>query len=269
MLPSANVTSRPFALFDPSLAWKPSTKISVPASSERLVNPRRSSDVGGPPSIIHRSAVPSGCATSMWIQVWGLTHSILTTVPAISIGAFASNSAANAWWATACAPAAATSPPTTAIDTTVRARISNLLSPSRAENRRRLSAHPSSGPRHRPAMRPGPTGTRGHASRPAGALSSAGRPTNTGSPRRSSPPIVAFGSAWRPTNQPCWESASVLRRNSQGADTYRPSCRSASHASSSAFFSSSSRLRMAASRAASSSAHWRSTRAPRMAFVIP
>ena len=63
--PLANVTSRPLALCDMSFARKPSTKISVPGCSEFLVKPRLNRLFGGPPSIIQRSAVPSGFFTSM------------------------------------------------------------------------------------------------------------------------------------------------------------------------------------------------------------
>src|SRR5947207_9976174 len=59
LLPFAKVTSRPFPFIDLSFARKPSTKISVPGSSEALVNPRLSRLFGGPPSIIQRSTLPS------------------------------------------------------------------------------------------------------------------------------------------------------------------------------------------------------------------
>ena len=36
----------------------------------------------------HRSTVPFGLLTSMWIHVWGLIHSILVTVPRSLIGLF-------------------------------------------------------------------------------------------------------------------------------------------------------------------------------------
>src|SRR2546422_1914280 len=96
LLPSGKVMSFPFALFESSLARYPSTRISVPGVSESFVNPRLISDPGGPPSIIQRVTLPSGPLTSMWIQEWGLTHSILTTVPFRWTGLSASNSAENA-----------------------------------------------------------------------------------------------------------------------------------------------------------------------------
>ena len=49
LLPSANVTSLPFAFCDPSLARKPATKISVPASKDSFVNPLLNRLVGGTP----------------------------------------------------------------------------------------------------------------------------------------------------------------------------------------------------------------------------
>src|SRR5262245_19359170 len=99
-LPSGNVMSRPLARFAPSLAWKPSTRISVPSVSEFLFQPRRSNAFGAPPSTIQRSTFPvAGSFTSMWIQECGLIHSIFTTVPRSLTGRFASNSAAKEWCA--------------------------------------------------------------------------------------------------------------------------------------------------------------------------
>ena len=51
---------------------------------------------GVPPWIIHRLTAPSAFFTSMWIQAWGLIHSIFVTVPCSLIGRLASNSAENA-----------------------------------------------------------------------------------------------------------------------------------------------------------------------------
>src|SRR5688500_5074664 len=64
-LPSGNVMSRPLARFEPSLAWKPSTMISVPSGSDFLFQPRRSRAFGAPPSTIQRSTLPSSRFTSM------------------------------------------------------------------------------------------------------------------------------------------------------------------------------------------------------------
>src|SRR6185436_20927839 len=47
------------------------------------------------------TTVPSVLFTSTCSQVWGLTHSIFVIVPLKFTGLFASNSAANAWWADA------------------------------------------------------------------------------------------------------------------------------------------------------------------------
>ena len=63
---------------------------------ESFVKPRLNRALGGPPSIIQLSTVPSGFFTSMWFHVWGLIHSIFVTVPFNVIGLVASNSAANA-----------------------------------------------------------------------------------------------------------------------------------------------------------------------------
>src|SRR6185503_143624 len=100
--------SRPLARIAPSLAWKPSTRISVPGRSEFLFQPRRRSAFGAPPSTIHCSVFPSGVLTSMWIQECGLIHSIFVTTPRSLTGFFASNSAANEWGAITGTAAAAT-----------------------------------------------------------------------------------------------------------------------------------------------------------------
>ena len=94
--PSAKVMSRPFALFEPSFARYPSTNTSEPIGRSRLVKPRRSRLVGGPPSTIQATTVPSSCVTSTCSHEWGFTHSILVIVPRRETGLFASNSAANA-----------------------------------------------------------------------------------------------------------------------------------------------------------------------------
>src|SRR5882672_980550 len=95
--PSGKVMSRPLARSEPSFAWKPSTMILMPTGSEFLLQPRRISAFGAPPSTAHRSTFPSGPVASMWIQECGLVHSTLKTVPLILTGLFASNSAANEW----------------------------------------------------------------------------------------------------------------------------------------------------------------------------
>src|SRR5215470_6772852 len=75
--------------------------ISVPGNNESLVKPRRNSTFGVPASMAQLTTVPSGFFTSTCSQVWGLTHSIFVIVPLKFTGLFASNSAANAWWAEA------------------------------------------------------------------------------------------------------------------------------------------------------------------------
>src|SRR5262245_47581276 len=72
--PSVNVMMLPLALLAPSFAWNPSTRISVPAGNEFLVQPRRSSALGAAASIIQLVSLPSSPLTSMWIQAWGLIH---------------------------------------------------------------------------------------------------------------------------------------------------------------------------------------------------
>src|SRR5688572_32542235 len=85
--------------------------MSVPAGSEFLFQPRRSSALGAPPSTRQRWVRPFTWA-SRWIHEWGLTHSNLTTLPSSRIGLLRSNSVANEWWATAApaAPTASTAP---------------------------------------------------------------------------------------------------------------------------------------------------------------
>ena len=63
--PSGSVRSPPLALFDPSLARNPWTTIAVPAATDVLFQPRRSSAFGAPPSIIQLTILPSGPLTSM------------------------------------------------------------------------------------------------------------------------------------------------------------------------------------------------------------
>src|SRR6266853_134137 len=63
-LPSLNVISRPFARFAPSLAWYPSIRISVPGSSDALVQPRRRRAFGAPASTSQLVTVPSVPFTS-------------------------------------------------------------------------------------------------------------------------------------------------------------------------------------------------------------
>src|ERR1019366_1783338 len=71
----------------------------MPAVTEALVTPRRSSVLGLPHSTIQLVTLPSASFTSMWIQAWGLIHSILVTVPRSFTGLLPSNSAVNAWCA--------------------------------------------------------------------------------------------------------------------------------------------------------------------------
>src|SRR5262252_9860613 len=75
--------------------------ISVPGTSDSLVNPRRNRTFGVPASIAQFTTLPSAFFTSTCSQVWGLTHSIFVIVPLKFTGLFASNSAANAWCAEA------------------------------------------------------------------------------------------------------------------------------------------------------------------------
>src|SRR5262245_39219516 len=98
--PSGSVRSRPLARREPSLARYPSTTMTVPGSSASLVKPRRNSTFGVPASMAHCSTLPPAEGTSMWIQTWGLTHSILLTTAFSNLtGLLASNSAAKAWCA--------------------------------------------------------------------------------------------------------------------------------------------------------------------------
>src|SRR6266853_2464800 len=99
--PSGKVRSLPLARCVPSFDWYPSTTISVPGTSESLVNPRRNRTFGVPASTAHFTTVPSGFFTSTCNQVWGLTHSIFVIIPLKFTGLLASNSAANAWCAEA------------------------------------------------------------------------------------------------------------------------------------------------------------------------
>src|SRR5204863_2807790 len=94
-LPSDRIRSAPLARLAPFFARNPSTVISVPGSSDCLVNPRRTSVFGVPLSIIHSVVVPSAFFTATWIQERGLIHSILITVPFKVMGCLASYSAEN------------------------------------------------------------------------------------------------------------------------------------------------------------------------------
>src|ERR1700683_3902158 len=73
--------------------------ITLPSGSEALVKPRRNSAFGLPPSTIQLVTLPSGPLTSIWIQEWGLIHSISVTVPVSLMGFCGSNSAAKEWCA--------------------------------------------------------------------------------------------------------------------------------------------------------------------------
>src|SRR5581483_25429 len=55
--------------------------------------------LGLPHSTIQLVTVPSGLVTSIWIQEWGLIHSISVTLPTRWTGLPLSNSASNAWCA--------------------------------------------------------------------------------------------------------------------------------------------------------------------------
>src|SRR5947207_2066902 len=89
--------------------------ITVPGGSEFFVKPRRSSAFGALASIIHSSVFPLfGSFTSMWIQGWGLIHSILVTVPVSFNGLLASNSAENEWWAEIVVPTTSSPTPVSA-----------------------------------------------------------------------------------------------------------------------------------------------------------
>src|SRR5215470_16010094 len=67
-LPSVNVMMLPLALLEPSFAWNPSTRISVPGSNEVLFHPRRSKALGAAASTAHRVTFPSSPFTSSWIH---------------------------------------------------------------------------------------------------------------------------------------------------------------------------------------------------------
>src|SRR4029453_7161437 len=71
-LPSVNVMMLPLALLEPSFAWNPSTRISVPGSNEVLFQPRRSRALGAAASTAQRGAFPSSPLTSSWIPASGL-----------------------------------------------------------------------------------------------------------------------------------------------------------------------------------------------------
>src|SRR6202140_312483 len=73
--------------------------MTVPANSDCLLKPRRSSALGAPASTIQFSTLPSGFLMSMWIHACGLIHSIEVTVPVNFTGFWASYSAANEWCA--------------------------------------------------------------------------------------------------------------------------------------------------------------------------
>src|ERR1700681_4656818 len=119
--------SRPLARIAPSLAWSPSTVITVPARSDCLLKPRRSSALGAPASTIQLSTLPSGFLMSMWIHACGLIHSIDVTVPVNFTGFWASYSAANEWCATT--GTAANSRPTPTATTDNLVRIDSSLTP--------------------------------------------------------------------------------------------------------------------------------------------
>src|SRR3989442_11235323 len=62
--PSANVTFPPDALFEPSLARKPSTLITSPTFRTSLLMPRRASMPGGPPEKPQVVTLPLSSLTS-------------------------------------------------------------------------------------------------------------------------------------------------------------------------------------------------------------
>src|SRR6266404_1727108 len=76
--------------------------MSVPTFSELRSMPARNRVLGGPASTIHSCSLASAATTLRCIQACGLIHSILVTLPRSSTGDLPSNSAAKAWWATAC-----------------------------------------------------------------------------------------------------------------------------------------------------------------------
>src|ERR1700722_18923075 len=115
-LPSGNWISRELPRREPSFAWKATTLIFVPAGSEFLFQPRRSNTDGEPPSIRHRSTVPSAFGTSIVNQECGFTHSIWTTLPSSVIGLVESNSAEKEWCAARGSAAAIRMPPTATLN---------------------------------------------------------------------------------------------------------------------------------------------------------
>src|SRR5580704_13291344 len=74
--------------------------------------------------------------TSMWIQAWGLIHSISVTLPSSRTGLLASNSAENEWWALSGSAARRTAVQKFAPATLIR--LTGLLSPP---SRRRSVRH--------------------------------------------------------------------------------------------------------------------------------
>src|ERR1700693_2751462 len=68
--PSGRVRSLPLHRCEPSFAWYPSTRTSVPGSKDSFVKPRRNRTLGVPASTAQFSTVPSDFFTSTCNQVW-------------------------------------------------------------------------------------------------------------------------------------------------------------------------------------------------------
>src|SRR5437868_15386472 len=93
--PLARTTEREFAVFELSLARKPSIVTTSPIFNDCRVQPCRINPFGLPISHAHVAFLPSESATSMYTNAWGFSHSTLETAPVSFTGLFASNSAAN------------------------------------------------------------------------------------------------------------------------------------------------------------------------------
>src|SRR5438093_12134484 len=99
----------------------------MPGRRAFFVKPSRRSAFGLPPSTIHSTTAPSGPLTSRWIHEWGLTHSIIVTVPRNATGLLTLNSDPKAWCA-GTGVAASTRPKTAiAMDSLVRIGDVSLL----------------------------------------------------------------------------------------------------------------------------------------------
>ena len=97
--PSGSLAMRMLHVFERSFAMKPSMVIGSPYFRESLLQPLRVSVLGAPPSHCHGCTLPCASFTSRYTQMCGFIHSSFVTAPVSVTGLFASNSAANEWWA--------------------------------------------------------------------------------------------------------------------------------------------------------------------------